>query len=257
MRQKKIIVASSKGGVGKSTVSCGLAYALADAGHKVLLVDCDFGNRCLDLMLAKEDSVVYDVMDVARGNIEPDSAVIPVRDDGKLLFVAAPVCRSDSIDLSGVAEALERLAEATEADYVICDTSSGVSVSMLLARSFADTAIIVASQQPASIRAAENLASMIDETGVRNVRLVISSFDFDAAASNERSRIIDIILRSKVRAIGVVPYDRSLLLALETGRKPEKKSPATVAFANIAARLDGKQIPLFSKMKRVKRRKVL
>ncbi len=257
MRQKRIIVASSKGGVGKSTVSCGLAYALSDAGYRVLLVDCDFGNRCLDLMLAKEDSAVYDLADVASGKIDAEKALIPVRDDGTFLFVPAPVARSSDTDLTGIPAALEALADAACADFVICDTSSGVAMSTFLAKNFADTALIVASQQPASIRAAENLAAMIDEAGVKNTRLIISAFDTESAASRERSRIIDIILASGVRAIGVVPYDRSLLLALESGKQPSKKAVSSAAFANIAKRLTGRDVPLFAGMKRIKRKKVL
>ena len=36
-----IVVASGKGGVGKSTVSANLAMTLADKGYKVALVDAD------------------------------------------------------------------------------------------------------------------------------------------------------------------------------------------------------------------------
>ena len=40
--EKIIPVVSGKGGVGKSTVAANLAIALAQKGHKVALVDCDF-----------------------------------------------------------------------------------------------------------------------------------------------------------------------------------------------------------------------
>lgn len=39
---KKVVVLSAKGGVGKSTVSIGLARALRDKGYKTGLIDCDF-----------------------------------------------------------------------------------------------------------------------------------------------------------------------------------------------------------------------
>ena len=48
------VVTSGKGGAGKSTVSAGLGCALADMGHKVLLLDGDAGLRSLDLMLLLE-----------------------------------------------------------------------------------------------------------------------------------------------------------------------------------------------------------
>ena len=63
----KILVSSLKGGIGKSTVALGIAAALADRGKRVLLLDCDDGNRCLDLMMGIEDRVLYDLSDVMEG----------------------------------------------------------------------------------------------------------------------------------------------------------------------------------------------
>ena len=42
-----IVVTSGKGGTGKSSVTAALGTALAKRGKKVLLIDCDWGLRCL------------------------------------------------------------------------------------------------------------------------------------------------------------------------------------------------------------------
>jgi len=47
---KRLLIASAKGGVGKSTTAAGLAYAYASAGKRVLLLDLDFSGRCLDML---------------------------------------------------------------------------------------------------------------------------------------------------------------------------------------------------------------
>ena len=47
---EKILFASGKGGVGKSTAAVCLARALAKRQKRVLLVDCDVGLRALDLL---------------------------------------------------------------------------------------------------------------------------------------------------------------------------------------------------------------
>ena len=65
------VVTSGKGGAGKSTVSAGLGCALADLGHKVLLLDGDAGLRSLDLMLGVSSATVYDMADVFAGRCEP------------------------------------------------------------------------------------------------------------------------------------------------------------------------------------------
>ena len=46
-----IAVLSGKGGTGKTSVTAGLATALADMGHRVLCIDCDIGLRNLDISL--------------------------------------------------------------------------------------------------------------------------------------------------------------------------------------------------------------
>ncbi|MFZ1964780.1 MAG: P-loop NTPase, partial [Roseiarcus sp.] len=53
--QHVILVLSGKGGVGKSTVSVNLAYALASHGKKVGLLDLDFHGPIIPKLLGIED----------------------------------------------------------------------------------------------------------------------------------------------------------------------------------------------------------
>ncbi len=65
----KFIVASGKGGVGKSTVATNLATALAGAGHKVGLLDMDLTGPNVPTMLGVRESGVQ----------EQDGGLVPVR----------------------------------------------------------------------------------------------------------------------------------------------------------------------------------
>ena len=49
-----IVVTSGKGGVGKSTVSLGLASQFAAGGERVLLLDCDAGLRSHEIPSAQK-----------------------------------------------------------------------------------------------------------------------------------------------------------------------------------------------------------
>lgn len=49
--EKVWVVASGKGGTGKSTLVVNLGAALAAEGYRILLVDLNVGLRCLDLCL--------------------------------------------------------------------------------------------------------------------------------------------------------------------------------------------------------------
>lgn len=64
---KIIAVTSGKGGTGKSTVCAGLGYTLAKQGYRTLIIELDFGLRCLDIMFGMENNIKYDLGDVLNG----------------------------------------------------------------------------------------------------------------------------------------------------------------------------------------------
>ena len=48
-----VVIASGKGGVGKTTSAASFAFGLAEAGHKTCVIDFDIGLRNLDLHLVR------------------------------------------------------------------------------------------------------------------------------------------------------------------------------------------------------------
>ena len=67
MGARVIVITSGKGGVGKTTTTANIGAALADKGHKVLLIDTDIGLRNLDVVMGLENRIVYDLIDVIEG----------------------------------------------------------------------------------------------------------------------------------------------------------------------------------------------
>ncbi len=256
---KRIVVTSAKGGIGKSTAALGLAAALANAGHRTLLVDCDIGNRCLDLMLGLEDRVLYDLSDVAEGRCTPSDALIQPEGMTDLYFCAAPVTAAaePESEISAYIQALRLLAEETNAEYILCDTAGTGPLVRAIAEDFAHGALVIATQQPASIRSAEHTASLMETWGNLPCRLLISMFEDRAATDGSRAGLLEIIDKTHVRTVGVVPRDRALMLAQEEGRLPDGKSRAGRAFRNIAIRLTGEDVPLFYGIREIKTGKVL
>ena len=56
---KMIIIASGKGGTGKTTLTSQVGTALANMGYLTALVDADAGFRNLDIALGLESQVVF------------------------------------------------------------------------------------------------------------------------------------------------------------------------------------------------------
>src|SRR6476646_156564 len=73
---KVVVVTSGKGGVGKTTTSASLAAGLAGMGFRTVAIDFDVGLRNLDLVMGCERRVVYDFVNVVRGEAKLNQALI-------------------------------------------------------------------------------------------------------------------------------------------------------------------------------------
>lgn len=81
-----IAVTNQKGGVGKTTTSINLAYFLAKAGHKTLLIDFDpQGNATSGLGIDKAD-LTGTMSDVVKGEQTLDQIILET--EHKNLFLA-------------------------------------------------------------------------------------------------------------------------------------------------------------------------
>ncbi len=243
-RAEYLLVTSCKGGVGKSTSAVGLAAALARRGKRVLLCDCDFDMRCLDLMLGLENEVVYDLYDAAVCRVPVEKAVMRVEGLEDLGFIAAPFRGGDELTPEMLKNVFTRAEAALGYEYIILDTPGSLVSDAILGTGLPFTAVIVASHQPSSIRAADKTGEYLSERRVNVQRLLINCFDMDGALSGKRPGINEIIDRSFIQLCGIVPEERALMLSGERGKLTDGTN-AAAAFDNIACRLMGRYVPLF------------
>lgn len=124
---KVIAVSSGKGGVGKSTVACNLAIALAKLGHSVGLLDADIFGPSIPTMLSLQDHQPMAVIEDGKQMIEPAERYgLKVQSIG--FFVKpeqATVWRGPM-----ASNALKQLITETNwgpLDYLIIDTPPGTS----------------------------------------------------------------------------------------------------------------------------------
>lgn len=252
---RTLLITSCKGGIGKSTVAANLGATLAAMGKRVLLIDCDFGSRCLDLILGCENEIVYDMGDVIADRGQAEKAIFHLPGTDNLLFCAAPAAMTE-VGKEELADTIGALIEAAKPDFAILDTAGGLSIPLLLPSTLIDTAIIVASHQPVSMRAAEKTATLLSANGIAELKLVVNSFDFASAKDGRRAGILEMIDRSHVPLLGIVPHDEALLHAQERGVKITELTNAlsAPAFSNIAKRLTGEQVPIFRGLRYYHRR---
>ena len=266
---KFVLITSCKGGVGKSTVTANLALALADAGKHVLAIDCDLSNRTLDLLFGCEDAVLYDLFDVLAERIPLSDALLTDRRSPNLQFLPAPYLTAfgetqdqDEPEDNFAAKfgaLLDRAADELSFDYILIDTPGSAGTLLSIAAEHADTALIVVGHHPAAIRGAEKTGILLDQRGVPEQYLVVNRFDAAAVLSNRRPGVNAIIDMTRTPILGVIPEDEALELGQDSGKLFTESAArnTAAAFRNLAQRLVGASVPLFSGFRRTPRRRLV
>ena len=261
---ERLLVASSKGGVGKSTAALGLAAEFARLGKRVLLCDLDSTSRSLDLLTGCQNEALFSFTDILDGMDTESALSTPYRDLPGLRFLPAPTSRrliemkaERETDESGLIRlGVERIAAWDGYDMLICDTGGGLDAACAVA-SFFPLTLVVSGQSQTSVRAAEYAASRLERCGAGRMRLCVSSFDLSAVKRENRAGVIEIIDSSSLQCVGVIPYDPRLERFQDRGELPPRRSPVTAACRNIARRIMGYDVPLFEGMPKLYRRRRL
>ncbi len=160
-----IVVASQKGGVGKTTVALNLALAFAERGLRTLLLDLD-PQGAIGHSLNKGDVELAGIADILAGSVEAEEAVIPTTLSGLSLL---PRGRLDPIDVSAFEVALggEKLQEIIGPildgfERVVVDTPAGLGLVTRAALKLAQFVLIPAQAEPLALSTIHQLLRLIE-----------------------------------------------------------------------------------------------
>ena len=244
---KIIIIASGKGGTGKTSLAAGLGAALAKREHKVLVIDGDSGLRNLDIVFGMSDRVVFSFADVALGMIPLMEAAAHHPSMEQLFLLTAP---AEPLTAGALTEDGMRLltAQAQDAgfDYVLIDGPAGLAEEFHAFAAVATEAIIVTCGGEGSLRGAERMARVLEDQGVPSVRLVVNRIRRRLIRRGAIGTVDDAMDATGLCLLGIVPEDEDVSVCAGKGTPlmSERARSAANAYRNIARRMDGEETPL-------------
>ena len=229
---RTVVIASGKGGVGKSNLAANLSVALGELGARVLLVDADFAQANLDLLLGIHPR--YDVQHLLSGQKNPEEIVVTGPRNVRLL-PAAPglteLADLDDVRREIVIRAISQLEGG--ADLVVIDTASGVGrpvTSLCLA---ADDVIVVTTTEMPAFSDAYGLIKLLQQQGLSRPPHLLVNMAGSAEEAEETAHRIRLVarrfLRLDVDSWGHVPFDPAI------GRAVRRQEPVVSAFPQCSA----------------------
>lgn len=249
---KIIVVTSGKGGVGKTTSSAAISTGLAQRGHKTAVIDFDVGLRNLDLIMGCERRVVYDFVNVIKGEATLNQALIKdKRTEGLYILPASQTRDKDALTPEGVETVLNDLAKDFE--YIVCDSPAGIEKGAQMALYFADIAVVVTNPEVSSVRDSDRILGILQSKSRRAERgeepvkehLLLTRYNPERVEKGEMLSVTDVEEILAIPLLGVIPESEAVLKASNQGLPVilDAETQAGQAYNDAVDRLLGKDVP--------------
>ncbi len=241
-----IMLASGKGGTGKSTLSVFIGSALCSLEKKVLLIELDAGLRSIDIISGISDQTVYDINDIIIGNCSIEKAIVVSEKHYGLNIISAPYT-DGNINGSAVASLVSRVRDSY--DYILMDTAAGLGIAFMTAAAVSDRAIVVVTPDPVAVRDGAIIAQELDAQGIYDVRLLLNKVILPKQGVNPIDNLDDCIDEVGVQLIGAVNNSPHIYGCASSGETINDESVEWEIFRRIAKRIIGEYIPLIFEIK--------
>jgi len=210
-----IVIASGKGGVGKTSLAVNLAIALARAGKKTVIVDADVAMASVGIMLGIERAPIS-LHNVLMGEVDVRDAVYEGPNGVKYVPSGLSLERLKKIEYEKLKGAIEALSDAY--DFVIIDSPPGLGQDAMAAIRAARELLLVVTPEPASLADALKIKSIAEKNNVKIIGVVTNFITRDKSEIKKQ----DLETLLGLRVLAEIPDD------FEARRSAAMQVPALV-----------------------------
>jgi septum site-determining protein MinD len=197
--------AGGKGGVGKTTTALNVGVALKRNGYDVIVVDADLGMTDLGRLMAVDTEP--GIHGVLAGDAAPMEALVDGPEDIRLLPGQADLDALGRADPAKLPTVLDRLTELAE--FVLVDTSAGLSHEVLVALGAADGVLLLTTPKNTALGDAARTAELADQVDGTLLGTVVTrakhDTDLDTVAAETDTAVVSAVAEdAEVTEQGIV-----------------------------------------------------
>jgi septum site-determining protein MinD len=222
-------------------------------GYRTVAIDFDVGLRNLDLVMGCERRVVYDLINVIRGEATLRQAAIKDKRLENLFILPASQTRDkDALTRVGVEGVIEGLKKAGF-EYIVCDSPAGIEHGAHMAMYYADHAIVVTNAEVSSVRDSDRILGLLDakthraEQGLDPIKthLLLTRYSPARVAKGEMLSHKDVIELLGIDFIGAIPESPAVLQSSNAGIPVvlDPTTEAAQAYLDVVHRFIGEERP--------------
>lgn len=214
---RTIVVASGKGGVGKTNLVINMALTLGQLGYKTMILDADLGMANVDILLDLKP--VYTLLDVMSGKKGLHEVIL--KGPYNLEVLPGGSCIPEIINLDNLQreQLISRLSYLEhELDLLFIDCSAGISRNVLSFIAAADDLVLITTPEPTAITDVYGVLKVVDKYRIHtNVGLIVnmvSSMREGEQIFERIARVCNNFLRLQLTHVGSVDFDQHVQKAV-------------------------------------------
>ena len=217
---KIISVTSGKGGVGKSSIVSNMAYLLSTMNAQTYILDADLSLGNIDVMFGMVPK--YNIKDLFEGKKSLNEIILQGPGGIKIIPATSGVTEFSNLSDEWKDTLLYSFRELPEYDFMIVDTSAGISSNVVYFNTISSEIIVVVTPDPASLTDSyASIKVMHKKTGRKDFNIVVNMVRDEKEGVEVYKKLVNVtdkFLDVYLDFAGFIPQDNNINLATRRQR---------------------------------------